>query len=65
MTLKISREDGPSEVRVRHGTILVVDDEEIVCESCALLLSEHGHEVSRSQDPNRALAMASEYALNS
>jgi DNA-binding NtrC family response regulator len=50
-----------SEVNVKHGTILVVDDEEVVCQSCALLLSEQGHEVRTSQDPHQALVMAREH----
>ena len=46
---------------MKHGTILVVDDEEVVCQSCALLLSEQGHEVSTSQDPHQALVMVREH----
>ena len=49
---------------MKHGTILVVDDEEVVCESCALLLAEQGHEVSTSQDAHQGLAMAQEHAYD-
>ncbi len=42
---------------MKHATILVVDDEDVVCESCSLLLSEQGHEVHTSRDPKAGLAM--------
>ncbi len=43
---------------MKPALILVVDDEEIVCESCSLLLSEQGHEVHVSRDPKKGLALA-------
>ncbi|MHB8862219.1 MAG: sigma-54-dependent transcriptional regulator [Pirellulaceae bacterium] len=45
---------------MKNATILVVDDEDIVCQSCALLLSEQGHEISTTQDPQQGLLMARE-----
>ena len=35
--------------------ILVVDDEEIVCNSCQRLLSEEGYTVETNQDPKQGL----------
>ena len=36
---------------MKNAVILVVDDEDIVCQSCALLLSEQGHDIRTTQDP--------------
>ncbi len=49
---------------MKHATILVVDDEEVVCESCTLLLSEQGHEVQSSQDPSKGLALAQQHPFD-
>ena len=43
---------------VKHTRILVVDDEEIVCQSCHRLLSGEGFEVDTSQDPEAGLVLA-------
>ncbi|MCU0962496.1 MAG: sigma-54 dependent transcriptional regulator [Pirellulaceae bacterium] len=43
---------------MKHATILVVDDEQVVCQGCTLLLAERGHDVSTSQDSRQALALA-------
>jgi DNA-binding NtrC family response regulator len=43
---------------VNNARILVVDDEEVVCTSCTLLLSEEGYEVQTSQHPKEGLLMA-------
>jgi len=41
--------------------ILVVDDEEVVCQSCHRVLSEEGYEVDTSQDPQAGLSMAEQH----
>ncbi len=46
---------------MKNATILVVDDEEVVCQSCELLLSEQGHDVRTTQDPQAGLLMAREH----
>jgi DNA-binding NtrC family response regulator len=46
---------------VRRATILVVDDEDIVCQSCSLLLSEQGHEVRTALDSQKGLELAREH----
>ena len=46
---------------MKRATILVVDDEDIVCQSCSLLLSEQGHEVQTALDSQQGLEMAREH----
>jgi DNA-binding NtrC family response regulator len=41
--------------------ILVVDDEEVVCQSCHRVLSEEGYEVDTSQDPQAGLSTAEQH----
>ncbi len=49
---------------MKPASILIVDDEEIVCESCSLLLSEQGHEVHTSRDPKMGLALAQQHPFD-
>ena len=39
------------------GYILVIDDDESICELIAEILSEEGYEVTTTRDPRRALSM--------
>ena len=39
-------------------TILIVDDEKVVCESCVRILSKEGFDVETSTNPAKALKMA-------
>jgi len=40
--------------------LLVVDDEKIVCDSCARILGDRGYAVETSTDPSKALKLATE-----
>ena len=43
---------------MKRAKILVVDDEDVVCTSCARLLSEEGYEVDTRDDPREGLLIA-------
>lgn len=41
-----------------HGSLLVVDDEEVVCRSCARIFERQGFQVETSTDPREGLRLA-------
>ncbi|MBC8870837.1 MAG: sigma-54-dependent Fis family transcriptional regulator [Planctomycetes bacterium] len=45
---------------MKSARILVVDDEEVVCRSCELLLAEEGYQVDTSQDSENGFLLAQE-----
>jgi CheY-like chemotaxis protein len=50
------------EVAMKTATknLLVVDDEKVVCDSCARILGDRGYSVETSTDPSKALQLATE-----
>jgi len=49
---------------MKNARILVVDDEDIVCKSCARVLSEEGFQVDTSQNPKEGVVMAENTAYD-
>ncbi|MDO8349325.1 MAG: response regulator, partial [Planctomycetota bacterium] len=47
----------PDEPRLT-ADVLVVDDEQVVCQSCARILGDEGHRVTTTQDPQEGLRLA-------
>ncbi|MCC6671774.1 MAG: sigma-54-dependent Fis family transcriptional regulator [Planctomycetes bacterium] len=47
----------PGELR-EVADVLVVDDERVVCASCARILGDEGHRVTTTQDPHEGLRLA-------
>ncbi len=47
-------------MKTQTRDLLVVDDEQVVCESCARILGERGFRVQTETDPSKALRMATE-----
>ncbi|UCF77794.1 MAG: response regulator [Candidatus Eiseniibacteriota bacterium] len=52
-------------MKTQTGNLLVVDDEQVVCDSCARILGERGFNVETETDPSKALRMAeqNDYAV--
>jgi two-component system, OmpR family, phosphate regulon response regulator PhoB len=55
MTLMLSAEALKTQPHLKLGRVLVVEDEELICETIALALSEEGYEVLTARDGRKAL----------
>lgn len=53
----ISPEVPKTQLHLKLGRVLVVEDEELICETIALALSEEGYEVLTARDGRRALEL--------
>jgi len=47
-------------MKTETKNLLVVDDEKVVCDSCARILADRGYVVETSTDPSKALKLATE-----
>lgn len=55
MPLMLSSEAQKTQPHLKLGRVLVVEDEELICETIALALSDEGYEVMTARDGRRAL----------
>jgi two-component system phosphate regulon response regulator PhoB len=57
MPLTLSPDDAQKQANLKAGRILVVEDEDLICETIALALSEEGYEVLTATDGRTALEL--------